>query len=99
MKIIHSGLTFLFIYGFIKFVIANDWLQVTEGQNGHIFYVDLNSTYEKKSHIYFWQLINYNEKDEYGDYSAKILIKGNCNLFKFKWLKISYHKEIMASKR
>ena len=28
--------------------------------------------------------------------SAKIYIKGDCNNFKFKWLKVAYHKLLMA---
>ena len=28
--------------------------------------------------------------------SAKIYIKGNCKHFKFKWLKVAYHKLLMA---
>ena len=41
-------------------------------------------------------MINYKEKDEYGDLSAKIYIQGDCKTFKFKWLQVSYHKMIMG---
>ena len=51
---------------------------------------------ESKGYIYFWQLINYNEQDEYGDMSAKIYVKAECEAFKFKWMKLSYHKMLMG---
>ena len=75
---------------------AKDWTKITKGQNGHIFFVDMESLDESKGFIYFWQLINYNDQDEYGDMSAKIYVKAECEVFKFKWLKVSYHKMSMA---
>lgn len=75
---------------------AKDWTEITKGQNGHIFFVDMENLNESKGYIYFWQLINYNKKDEYGDMSAKIYVKAECEEFKFKWMKVSYHKMLMA---
>ena len=75
---------------------AKDWTKITKGQNGHIFFVDMENLNESRGYIYFWQLINYNEQDEYGDMAAKIYVKAECEVFKFKWLKISYHKMLMG---
>ena len=75
---------------------AVEWTQVTKGKNGHTFFIDMKKIYENNDYIYFWQLINYNEKDEYGDLSAKIFIQGDCKSFKFKWLKVAYHKMFMG---
>ena len=76
--------------------IARDWTKITKGQNGHTFFVDMENLNESRGYIYFWQLINYNEQDEYGDMAAKIYVKAECEVFKFKWLKISYHKMLMG---
>ena len=76
--------------------IARDWTEITKGHNGHIFFVDMKNLNESKGYIYFWQLINYNEQDEYGDMAAKIYVKAECEVFKFKWLKVSYHKMLMG---
>ena len=75
---------------------AKDLTEITKGQNGHVFFVDMQNLSERKGYIYFWQVINYNEYDEYGDMSAKIYVQGECDTFKFKWLKVSYHKMSMG---
>ena len=75
---------------------AKDWTEITKGQNGHIFFVDMENLNESRGYIYFWQLINYNKQDEYGDMAAKIYVKAECEVFKFKWLKVSYHKMLMG---
>ena len=75
---------------------AKEWTKITKGQNGHIFFVNMGKLDENKGYIYFWQLINYNDQDEYGDMSAKIYVKAECEIFKFKWLKVSYHKMLMG---
>ena len=85
-------LTYLFFFS----AQAQDWTEITKGQNGHMFFVDMEKLNESKGYIYFWQLINYNDQDEYGDMSAKIYVKAECEVFKFKWLKVSYHKMLMG---
>ena len=91
-----SILILLFSFLFCLSTKAKDWTEITKGQNGHIFFVDMENLNESKGYIYFWQLINYNEQDEYGDMSAKIYVKAECEVFKFKWLKVSYHKMLMG---
>ena len=51
---------------------------------------------KKKKDTFFWELIDYKFKDEYGDLSAKIYIKADCIKMRFKWLKLSYHKDSMG---
>ena len=96
MKNLMPNLILLFTYLFFSSAQAKKWTEITEGQNGHIFFVDMENLNESKGYIYFWQLINYNDQDEYGDMSAKIYVKAECEVFKFKWLKVSYHKMSMA---
>ena len=96
MKDLLSTLILVFIFLFCLNAKAKDWTEITKGQNGHIFFVDMENLNESRGYIYFWQLINYNEKDEYGDMSAKIYVKAECEAFKFKWMKVSYHKMSMG---
>ena len=86
----------IFAFLFCLSTKAKDWTEITKGQNGHIFFVDMDDLNERKGYIYFWQLINYNEQDIYGDKAAKIYVKADCEVFKFKWLKVSYHKMLMG---
>ena len=86
----------LFIFLFCLNTKAKDWTEITKGENGHVFFVDMVKLNENKGYVYFWQLINYNKKDEYGDMSAKIYVKAECKTFKFKWMKVSYHKMLMG---
>lgn len=94
----NSTLTLILLFTFLVCLStkAKEWTKITKGQNGHIFYVNMGNLDENKGYIYFWQLINYNDQDEYGDMSAKIYVKAECEVFKFKWLKVSYHKMFMA---
>ena len=96
MRNLSPTLILLFIYLFGLSVHAKDWIEVTKGQNGHSFFVNMENLNESNGYIYFWQLINYYEQDEYGDMSAKIYVQAECNVFKFKWLKVSYHKMLMG---
>ena len=89
-------LIYLFTFLFCLSTKAKGWTKITKGQNGHTFFVDMEKLVENKGYIYFWQLINYNEKDEYGDMSAKIYVKAECETVKFKWMKVSYHKMLMG---
>ena len=76
--------------------VAGEWKKITKGKNGHTFYLIPTEIIEKGKYVYFWQLVNYMQRDQYGDLSAKIYVKGDCQRLKFKWLRISYHKEFMA---
>ena len=96
MKNLISILILLFAFLVCLNTKAKEWTEITKGQNGHIFFVDMENLNESKGYIYFWQLINYNDQDEYGDMSAKIYVKAECEVFKFKWLKVSYHKMLMG---
>ena len=95
MKIIHY-LILLIISKLFLVEAKAEWTKVTESNNGQTFYVDLQTIHEKEGQIFFWELIDYKFQDEYGDLSAKIFIQGDCSKLRFKWLKLSYHKDSMG---
>ncbi len=95
MKIIHYLILFIISKLFLVEAKA-EWTKVTESNNGQTFYVDLQTIHEKEGQIFFWELIDYKFQDEYGDLSAKIFIQGDCSKLRFKWLKLSYHKDSMG---
>ena len=85
--------TFIFL---LNVNLKADWKKITQSSNGQSFYVDMETIIESKGFVYFWELIDYKKEDEYGDKSAKIYIEADCIKYKFKWVKLSYHKEAMA---
>lgn len=91
-----SILILLLAFLFCLSIQATNWTKVTKGQNGHTFFIDMKKLNESNGYVYFWQLINYNGKDEFGDLSAKIYVQAECKSFKFKWLKVAYHKMLMG---
>ena len=95
MKIFHY-LVLLIISKLFLVEAKAKWTKVTESNNGQTFYVDLQTIHEKEGQIFFWELIDYKFQDEYGDLSAKIFIQGDCSKLRFKWLKLSYHKDSMG---
>ena len=99
ISIVRKKLNF-FILTILAFLLLIDvkaqWTKVTQSSNGQSFYIDMKSIKENKGLVYFWELINYKKKDEYGDKSAKIFIEGDCINLKFKWIKLSYHKVDMG---
>jgi hypothetical protein len=86
-------ITFIFL---LNVNLKADWTKVTQSSNGQSFYVDMETIIENKGFVYFWELIDYKKEDEYGDKSAKIYIEADCTNYKFKWIKLSYHKDAMA---
>ena len=89
----HALTIFFFV---LNFNLKADWTKVTQSSNGQSFYVDMETIIESKGFVYFWELIDYKKEDEYGDKSAKIYIEADCINYKFKWVKLSYHKDAMA---
>ena len=90
-------LVILIIFKLIVILQAQGhWKKVTTGSNGYVFYINLLSIEESDSKVYFWQLIDYIEPDEYGDMSAKIYIESDCVNLRYKWITFSYHKESMG---
>ena len=85
--------TFIFL---LNINLKADRKKITQSSNGQSFYVDMETIIESKGFVYFWELIDYKKEDEYGDKSAKIYIEADCTNYKFKWIKLSYHKDAMA---
>ena len=95
-----KNLFLLFLLMFLKAIVIlyaqEHWKKITTGSNGYVFYVNISNIEESAKRVYFWQLIDYINPDEYGDMSAKIHIESDCINLRYKWIAFSYHKESMA---
>jgi hypothetical protein len=72
-----------------------EWTQVSGDKEGNIFYVDFERIRKLDGYVYFWRL-NDSLKPRYGDLSSKVYNQGDCKLFRYKWLSVSFHKEHMG---
>ena len=88
-------LTILFLTVLSTPVFA-DWTKVSEGVNGDTFYVDFERIRKHGGYVYYWRLSDYLEPNKYGNLSAKVYFKGDCKLFRVKYLSFSLHKEPMG---
>jgi hypothetical protein len=68
----------------IAFLIASNvyansnWQRVGESATGNVFFVDHNSFQKSGDSITFWGIINYKNRDQYGNLSSKIQQTINC---------------------
>jgi len=72
-----------------------EWTKVDWEKEGGIFYVDFDRIIKHGGYVYFWRLNDY-FKPVYGDLSSKVYNQGDCKLFRYKWLSLSFHKEPMG---
>ena len=73
-----------------------EWTRVTGNDKGDVYHVDFERIREHDGYVYFWGLRDNLKPDEFGDLSAKVYNEGDCNLFRFKTLSYSFHKEPMG---
>ena len=59
-------------------------------------YVDLERIRKVDGFVYWWSLQDRFKRDQYGNLSAKIYYQGDCKLFRFKNVTLSFHKEPMG---
>ena len=71
------------------------WTKVGENSRGS-FYVDFERIRKHDGFVYWWQLGNLLKPDKDGDLSYKPYNQGDCKLFRYKILSVSYHKEPMG---
>ena len=74
----------------------SEWTKVSESVSGNTFYIDFERILKHGGFVYYWYLRDGLKPDEYGDFSAKIYVQGDCNLFRVKFLSFSYYKEPMG---
>ena len=73
-----------------------EWRKVSENVNGTIYYVDFERIRKHGGYVYYWRLDDYLKPTKYGDLSGKVYHQGDCQLFRFKGLSFSFHKEPMG---
>jgi len=72
------------------------WTKVDTNDVGDTFYVDFERIRKHDGFVYFWALYDYLKTNKYGNLSDKVYHQGDCKLFRFKFLRLSFHKEPMG---
>ena len=90
-------LTITFVFSSMIFSSANstEWTKLSQKIEG-TYYVDIAGIRKLGGYVYFWEVIDFSEPTKYGMMSGKIDIQGDCNLFQYKRLGVSLHKEPMG---
>ncbi len=72
-----------------------EWTKVTYNAAGSL-YIDYERIRKHDGYVYYWVLVDFLERTESGHLSGKLYKQGDCNLFRWKFLSISNHKEPMG---
>ena len=94
MKTLLTIFTLLFTLMFSSTSFA-DWTKVSENRGG-TFYVDFERIRKVDGFVYYWTLSDYIKPTKYGDLSSKIYNQGDCKLFRYKYLSVSYYTQPMG---
>ena len=95
MKTLLTIFTLVFTVMFSSTSFA-EWTRILgENARGHTYYVDFDRIRKHDGYVYYWVLAD-SLKPVNGDLSAVIYYKGDCKLFRVKYLSISNHKEPMG---
>ena len=95
MKTLLTIFTLVFTLMFSSTSFA-DWTKVSESVNGTSLYVDFERIRKHDGYVYWWVLGDYLKPSEYGTLSVKAYNQGDCKLFRYKELSVSFHKEPMG---
>ena len=72
------------------------WQKVTTDIEGNEIYLEIDSIKKDDGDILFWYLYNLPRPDSQGVFSDKTYARGDCNIFRYKWLSVSYYMQQMG---
>ena len=96
IKKITLGITLFFSTLMFASPAYADWVKVGENVKGNTFYVDFDRIRKNGGYVYYWDLADYLEPLESGMLSTKGYYKGDCEMFRYKYLSFSYYKQPMG---
>ena len=96
IKKITLGITLFFSTLMIASPAYADWEWVAENEIGNNFYVDFDRMRKNNGYTYFWHLVDRLEPSDTGLLSYKVYNQGDCEVFRFKNLSFSFHKQPMG---
>jgi hypothetical protein len=73
------------------------WTKVGENMGGTTYYVDFDRIRKHDGYVYYWELSDYLKPSKSGVLSAKLYTQGDCKLFRYKYLSMSFYTEPMGN--
>ncbi|HIL42384.1 MAG TPA: hypothetical protein EYG35_03240 [Gammaproteobacteria bacterium] len=89
-------LTILLFSILISFNSYGEWAELAQNGEGDTFYIDADTIRENGGYVYYWELIDLIQPDEWGDMSVKIYIQGDCLVNRFIFLSSMTYKQSMG---
>ena len=71
------------------------WIEVAKSLDGNTYYVDFERIRKHGGYVYFWYMTDLLKPDD-GTLSDKTYTQGDCKLFRYKWLSLSFHTKPMG---
>ena len=95
MKLLTISLVIIFSVVFSSASYA-EWKKFSYDASGLTYYVDFEIIRKNDEYVYWWSLFDYLKPNKSGILSGKLYTQGDCELFRFKTLSASLHKEPMG---
>ena len=73
-----------------------EWTDVGKGVSGRVYYVDFERIRKHDGYVYYWVLQDNLKPDKWGDLSGTAYYQGDCKLFRYKRLSMTFHNENMG---
>jgi hypothetical protein len=73
-----------------------DWTKMSENEVGDTFYVDFERIRKNGGYVYYWTMGDFLKPNHSGYLSDKVYVQADCELFRFKYLSGSFHREPMG---
>ena len=64
--------------------------------SGHTYYLNLDSIKKKDGFVYWFDLTDYPKPNKFGDASVHVFHQGDCKLFRYKDLMLTFFKKPMG---
>ena len=95
IKEITLGITLVFSTLMFASPAYADWEEVS-GNVAVTVYVDFDRIRTNGRYVYWWHLSDYLEPSPAGKLSSKVYNQGDCEIFRYKRLSFSFHKQPMG---
>ena len=73
-----------------------EWLKVGKTDDV-IAYLEIDRIKSDSNYVYYWEMMDFFERDKYGDLSVQRYIQGDCNIIRFKTLQYVYYDGKMGT--